>query len=794
MKAEVETFFNSAEISITARQRRQDLARQLLESSFSIEAYELQDNSHGAKNDFEQFGLIMKPNAAAKRQFALDREILLWRTTYPNFQARDLQGLTAAMRKYQSRVSQRFCILVSDYPRDSINNMELLEKGGPTIIHLSPSDLTEMTLDSCLRKHLTQHDFFDVGGAAVRATDFYGRADLLDSLVHSVEKGGAKIGLFGLRKMGKTSLLNRVGRRIADQSKLLSARLDLQWIVTVDDSVEYLLWALGDALYKSHGRLKKIKDFQIFGRDWGDVYGKEKNIIRACFIHDLQEIFYKNIKICLLIDEVERLFELGSSKNWVDFWRIIRGIDQSYEGQFSIIVFGTNSECITTPHIDNMDNPAFEYLSARYLEPLGKKDAEKLLVENSALMGISMLPDAIGKLFSWSGGHPAILRSLGSTMVSNRNGTWGETVDLEQIIQHVSDYKSAATPVVSQVIAVMERKDSVYIELLTYLAKHDVGTFKEVAQLYVDEIAELKKLGIILTSPLPAIRIDLLADTLRRSELPQTREVPSLGKSLTGTTLNDLVFHERIARGGFADVYRVVNSRNEEFAIKVFLNLDYEYIDREVDALQQFSHPNIVKFLDVIYTEVGNPCIQMEYLTGRSLATRCDSLSKPTTAELCRLLRDCLEALCYLHEGKFATVDQPLIGEAQKSREGYVHRDIKPENIIEVPGRGAVLIDFNIAIRAGSQMLTRTATEAYIPYHLGGAWGPAHDLYALGITFQELACGARIDEIDPSEVFHMISNNHGQEVAGLLDTLVQSDTRSNTMDLLSRARKLLVWI
>lgn len=335
-----------------------------------------------------------------------------------------------------------------------------------------------------------------------------------------------------------------------------------------------------------------------------------------------------------------------------------------------------------------------------------------------------MLPDAIGKLFSWSGGHPAILRSLGSTMVSNRIGTWGETVDLEHIIQHVSDYKSAATPIVSQVIAVMERKDSVFIELLTYLAKHDVGTFKEFAQLYVAEIAELKKLGIILTSPLPAIRIDLLADTLRRSALPQTREVPSPGESLTGTTLNDLVFHERIARGGFADVYRVVNPRNEEFAIKVFLDLNYEYIDREVDALQQFSHPNIVKFLDVIYTKVGNPCIQMEYLTGHSLATRCDPLSKPTTAELCRLLRDCLEALCYLHEGKFATVDQPLIGEAQKSREGYVHRDIKPENIIEVPGRGAVLIDFNIAIRAGSQMLTRTATEAYIPYHLGAPGAP----------------------------------------------------------------------
>ena len=77
---------------------------------------------------------------------------------------------------------------------------------------------------------------------------------------------------------------------------------------------------------------------------------------------------------------------------------------------------------------------------------------------------------------------------------------------------------------------------------------------------------------------------------------------------------------------------------------------------------------------------------------------------------------------------------------------GVVHGDLKPDHFVWVQGDGTpdrlLLLDYGLAVRAGETQgaAPRGGTHAYLDPVVrdGGALRPAADLYALGVTFQEL--------------------------------------------------------
>ncbi|HEX4627170.1 MAG TPA: serine/threonine-protein kinase, partial [Gemmatimonadales bacterium] len=185
---------------------------------------------------------------------------------------------------------------------------------------------------------------------------------------------------------------------------------------------------------------------------------------------------------------------------------------------------------------------------------------------------------------------------------------------------------------------------------------------------------------------------------------------------------------DEIGRGGFSIVYRARDRRvGADVAIKLLVpppaaaHLARERLRREVQAVRQLSHPNIVTVYDVVDDGPWS-FVVMEYVPGPDLAVRVrrGGLLDPDSAA--RLGSEISAALALAH------------------RRGVLHRDVKPQNILLAPDGRARLTDFGSARLAGQETVTQTGglvgtVDYAAPEQLAGGRGDARaDEYALGVT------------------------------------------------------------
>jgi len=185
---------------------------------------------------------------------------------------------------------------------------------------------------------------------------------------------------------------------------------------------------------------------------------------------------------------------------------------------------------------------------------------------------------------------------------------------------------------------------------------------------------------------------------------------------------------DEIGRGGFSIVYRARDRRvGADVAIKLLVpppaaaRLARERLRREVQAVRQLSHPNIVAVYDVVDDGPWS-FVVMEYVAGPDLAVRVRQRGPLDPDAAARLGREITAALAAAH------------------RHGILHRDVKPQNILLAPDGRARLTDFGSARLAGQETVTQTGglvgTADYAaPEQLAGGRGDARaDEYALGVT------------------------------------------------------------
>ncbi len=125
---------------------------------------------------------------------------------------------------------------------------------------------------------------------------------------------------------------------------------------------------------------------------------------------------------------------------------------------------------------------------------------------------------------------------------------------------------------------------------------------------------------------------------------------------------------------------------SSEFAQKGKIGHRFE---REAEILQQFRHPNIVRFLAWGKFR-GTSYIAMEYVQGETVEKMIQERGHLPWREVVELGIQMCEALHYAHE------------------HGVVHRDLKPSNLMVTADGKIKLTDFGIAKDLDATALTAT--------------------------------------------------------------------------------------
>lgn len=136
--------------------------------------------------------------------------------------------------------------------------------------------------------------------------------------------------------------------------------------------------------------------------------------------------------------------------------------------------------------------------------------------------------------------------------------------------------------------------------------------------------------------------------------------------------------------------------------------------------------PRVCRFLGMIKLADGTRAIEMEYCEGRTLAEIIDSSTPLSAHQAGVIVTGVLEGIEALH------------------RSGVIHRDIKPTNIIvDFASYSVKIIDLGCAYSTDYPAHSGPAgTRRYTPpdkLKPGRRAVPADDLYAAGVTFQEMA-------------------------------------------------------
>ena len=275
-------------------------------------------------------------------------------------------------------------------------------------------------------RYLPGADLFDDRQSISDAVTFFGRTQLLRRLREELIGSRQNVGLFGLRKSGKTSVLLQL--RYTLQRQMPSHPVvycDLQLYgeraYYGSDLFNDILKQLCDLI--DGERLSRAPRFSLFPSDTPAATLVSKFADRVTtLVRILRHIGFAVPILCLL-DEVERVLptsedSLEKVREFNAFFGALRGLGQQH-GAMTLLVADVVPDCNRINHWPQRGattNPVYTFFKEIFLAPLSQDESVTMLRDLGGLMGRRFDDRTVQRIHQESNGHPFIARQLASVV------------------------------------------------------------------------------------------------------------------------------------------------------------------------------------------------------------------------------------------------------------------------------------------------------------------------------------------------------------------------------------------
>lgn len=458
---------------------------------------------------------FIKPVKKLKQLYNLGDEVLILccNDSLTNFKSRTkdfIDYLLASQGEFKNRLDKISCFLVDS----NENIVEIIKQDrieSPDTRLIVPFSYDELNkglndemLQERLRTFLYERDLFGIATPLIDENLFFGedRANTISELFGKYRQGEHG-GVFGLRRIGKTSILNLLIRRV-DEDNGIAIYFDctkyhkLRWNSFLHQIVKELQLKYSFENRNSDS-IRLPKDFQL--PNASSRYNEAKAMIS--FESDLTDLYHflSNTRILLVFDEIEMIgFETSPSDHWKSnndalfFWQALRSISQTNSSIFSFIITGVNPRCIEASKINNYPNPIFNVLSPLYITLFGLSDVKRMVSAIGGYLGLKFEEEIYTKLIDDYGGHPFLTRQICSRINSDilqRGENRPFLVTKYSYSKYSSDYRTKMEGVIKQILDVLEDYYPSEFALLKILALDGSREFKKKLHFGEDTIGHL---------------------------------------------------------------------------------------------------------------------------------------------------------------------------------------------------------------------------------------------------------------------------------------------------------------
>lgn len=298
------------------------------------------------------------------------------------------------------------------------------------------------TLEQLLRLWVGQGDLFDVHSPIAHAGTFFGRGQFIHTLTTKIIHR-ENFGIFGLRKVGKTSLVFQLRENLprnligyTDLQSISSRRCD-EIYFRLSAAVRRELRIKFPDVPAIPSRLIEFDSSRTYPSIATDFHNELLKIKEALESQGQQP------RVLLLLDEIELLLPSEQGKGFFgfeDFFGQIRGLYQQ-EGFILSGVIGADPNACRAGKWGDRDNPIFQYYDEIFLSPLDRSECDQMVQGLGEVMGISFDADSLTSIYEESGGHPYVGRQLCSRIVS-RHSQRPLKITRESVDEGVEDYIS----------------------------------------------------------------------------------------------------------------------------------------------------------------------------------------------------------------------------------------------------------------------------------------------------------------------------------------------------------------